>query len=79
MQTEDKPEFLNFPPPDRCVSMQSPPPETAEMVEEGRAEGAPSRAGPIDFMPDVVGERGERIVYTPKHFKAPTIVIEGVQ
>lgn len=66
--------FLNLPPPDSRVFMQSPPPETAETMD---IEGAPSSAGPIDFMPEVGGSVQGRIVYKPKYFKAPTIIIEG--
>ena len=78
MQVEDdKKLFLNFPPPDRAVFLQSPPPETAEFVEE--TEDAPSRAGPIDFLPGVLDENSGKIIYKPKCFRAPTIVIEGTE
>ena len=69
--------LLNLPPPDRTVLLQSPPPETAELLDE--PESAPSRAGPIDFMPGVAGESSERIVYRPNNFKAPIIIIEGTK
>ena len=73
----DSESLLNLPPPDRSVLLQSPPPETAEFLDE--LEGAPSRAGPIDFKPGVEGENFGRIVYRPNNFKAPIIIIEGTK
>lgn len=74
---EQNNEYLILPPPDRVIMMQSPPPLHSVQPPSEEEEDAPSRSGPIDFMPEVVGTEGGRIVYKPKYFKAPIIVIEG--
>ena len=67
-------EFLNLPPPDRAIMLQSPPP-AQDFVEE-EEEDAPYKAGPIDFMPEVAG-KGDKLIFKAKHEKSPTIIIES--
>ena len=69
-------EFLNLPPPDRVVMMQSPPP--AGDSADFEIEDAPYKAGtgPIDFMPMEAGMEG-KLVFRAKFLKAPTIIIDS--
>ncbi len=69
--------LLNLPPPDRAVMMQSPPPSEAPN-DETFEEDAPCKEGPIDFMPETVSSEG-KIIFKPKYFKAPTIIIESYE
>ena len=73
--------FLNLPPPDSSIYMQSPPPTTAQISSDTdfEREDAPSEEGPIDFMPEFEGKRERCIVFRPKCMKAPVIIIDSHQ
>lgn len=68
--------LLNLPPPDRAVLMQSPPP--SEAPSDDIVEDAPCKEGPIDFMRETISGEG-KIIFKPKYFKAPTIIIESYE
>ena len=73
--------YLNLPPPDRSIFLQSPPP-TAECNDDPTnllmEEEAPFSAGPLEYLPQ---ELEGKIVYQPKPIlkccKVPTLVIEN--
>lgn len=67
-------EYLNLPPPDRSIMMQSPPP--TEEPTEFEAEDAPYKAGPIDFMPMETGDK-RKLIFKAKYINAPTIIIDS--
>lgn len=66
--------FLNLPPPDRSIMMQSPPP--AEEPTEFEVEDAPNKAGPIDFMPMEAGDKS-KLIFKAKYINTPTIIIDS--
>lgn len=65
-------DYLALPPPDRAITMQSPPPSQEPNVND--LEDAPAGALPLKFMPEAVVKDGT-IIFKPKYFKAPTIII----
>lgn len=67
-------DFLNLPPPDRAIMMQSPPPSIDDSFE---VEDAPYNAGPIDFMPEAKNSNEKKLIFKAKFMKAPTIIIES--
>lgn len=67
--------FLNLPPPDRSIMMQSPPPSKEPSITSFEAEDAPYKAGPIDFMPEA-GMKGN-LSFKGNNMNAPTIIIES--
>lgn len=72
-------DFLNLPPPDRAVMMQSPPPsvEDHDSTVSFEVEEAPYNAGPIDFMPEARNSDDGKLIFKAKFMKAPTIIIES--